>query len=308
VEGRDLSFADPVFYFVVIMNGGIMKKFMALVLSLSVLVLSLVSDAAERTQPSPQPPVINGVTWIKGPEVGKLGSMAELRIPKDYVFAGSNDTRIILEKTQNPTNGKELGFVAPNDLQWFVIFEFDDVGYVPDTEKGSLDADAMLETIKKGTEESNKERQRRGWAPMTVLGWEQKPRYNELTHNLEWAIRGESEGHKIINYNTRLLGRKGVMRVALVTEPEFLTPTMPKFQNILAGFGFSKGQKYSEFIQGDKVAQYGLSALVVGGAAAAAAKSGVFKWLWKVLVVAFIAVAAFLRRLFSRKKAQQDGM
>lgn len=115
---------------------------------------------------------------------------------------------------------------------------------------------------------------------------------------------GESEGHLVINFNTRLLGRGGVMRVTLVTDPTTLSPTLPKFKNVLAGFDFKKGQKYAEFRQGDKVAKYGLTALVVGAASAVAVKTGMFKWIWKALVAGFLALVVFLKRLYSRKKSQ----
>jgi len=249
-------------------------------------------------------PRLDGVKWQQGPSVGNLGSVATIQVPAGYVFVGANDTRVLMEVMRNPTNGTELGFIAPARHDWFVVFEFDDIGYVRDDEKHSLDAEAMLESIKAGTEAANKERKQRGWPVMTILGWEQGPRYNETTHNLEWAIKGESEGQVIINYNTRLLGRAGVMRVTLVTDPSILSPTLPKFKTVLSGFDFIQGQRYAEFRQGDKMAKYGLSALVVGGAAAVATKAGMFKWLWKVLVVAFLAAAGFLKKLFTRKKSQ----
>ena len=256
------------------------------------------SVAARAQTPNPE-----GVKWQEGPSIGDLSGIAEVRVPAGYVFAGANDTRVLMEEMQNPTSGKEMGFVAPAGQDWFVVFEFDDVGYIRDDEKGALDADAMLESIKKGTEASNDERRSRGWPTMTIIGWEQKPRYNEATHNLEWAIRGESEGNLVINYNTRLLGRGGVMRVTLVTNPTTLSQTLPQFNSLLTGFDFKQGQKYTEFRQGDKVAKYGLTALVVGGAAAAAAKTGMFKWIWKGLVVGVIALIAFLKHLFFRKRS-----
>ena len=251
-----------------------------------------------------QTPSSEGVRWQEGPSIGSLSDIAEVRVPGGYVFAGANDTRVLMESMHNPTSGNEIGLITPTDSNWFVVFEFDDVGYVRDDEKNSLDADAMLESIKKGTEASNKERLRRGWPIMTVLGWEQKPRYNEMTHNLEWAIRGESEGHLVINYNTRLLGRGGVMRVTLVTDPTTFSPTLPKFKNLLTGFEFKQGQKYAEFRQGDKVAKYGLTALVVGAASAVAVKTGLFKWIWKGLVVGILALFAFFTKLFSQTKSQ----
>lgn len=244
------------------------------------------------------------VKWQEGPSVGDLSGTADVNVPEGFVFAGAADTRDLMEAMQNPTSGREMGFIAPAGLDWFVVFEFDSTGYVRDDDKNSLDADAMLESIKKGTEAGNKERRRRGWPPMTIIGWEQTPRYNQSTHNLEWAIRGESEGKVVVNYNTRLLGREGVMRVTLVTDPPLLAPTLPKFKNVLAGFDFKQGHKYAEFKQGDKMAKYGLTALVVGGASAVAVKTGLFKWIWKALVIGFVALGAFVKNLFSGKKSK----
>ena len=244
------------------------------------------------------------VKWQQGPSIGNLSDTAQVHIPAGYIFAGANDTRILMKAMQNPTSGREMGFIAPVGIEWFVVFEFDDIGYVRDDEKSSLDPEAMLESIKKGTEASNKERTKNGWPTMTIIGWEQKPEYNETTHNLEWAIIGQSQGKDIINYNTRILGRGGVMRVTLVTDPTMLSPTLPKFKNVLAGYEFKKGRKYAEFRQGDKMAKYGLTALVVGGATAVAMKSGMFKWIWKGLLFGFLAIVGFIKKLFSRNNHQ----
>lgn len=251
--------------------------------------------------PAEQPPAIEGVKWQEGPSTGELGNTAQVQVPAGYVFAGGDDTRLIMEANRNPATGRELGFVSPAAEEWFAVFEYDDVGYVRDDEKHSLDADALLESIKAGTEAGNKERLRRGWPAMTILGWEQPPRYDEVTHNLEWAIRAESDGAPVVNYNTRLLGRGGVMEVTLVTDASELNATLPKFKKMLAGFEFKPGQKYGEFRTGDKMAAYGLTGLIVGGGTAVLVKSGAFKWLWKGLVVAGLALAAFIKKIFSRK-------
>jgi len=259
-------------------------------------------------EPSPSPSAgpswedLEAVKFQKGPSLGELGTTAQVKVPDGYVFAGGNDTRTIMETMQNPTTNRELGFVAPAKEDWFAVFEFQPIGYVKDDEKGSLDADAILESIKAGTEEGNKERARRGWPSLTVIGWETPPRYNEESHNLEWAVRLESEGQAAVNYNTRVLGRGGVMEVTLVCNPAQLNETLPKFKTMLAGFDFVQGQKYSEFRQGDKMAAYGLTGLIAGGGVAVAAKSGVLKWLWKGLVAAAVGIAALAKKIFSRKQ------
>jgi uncharacterized membrane-anchored protein len=277
------------------------------VLCLSALIV--LGQSKRKPSPSPSPTPVQGwqnfegVDFQKGPSVGTLGDAAQLKVPDGYLFAGANDTRVIMEANQNPITGREMGFVAPAGENWFAVFEFDDVGYVKDDEKDSLDANALLDSIKRGTEEGNKERLKRGWPIMTITGWEQQPHYNELTHNLEWAVRAQSEGEPIVNHNTRLLGRGGVMEVTLVVDPSTLAETLPKFKTMLAGFEFNSGHRYAEFRAGDKTAAYGLTGLIVAGGAATAVKAGAFKWLWKALVAAGVGISALVKKLFSRNRA-----
>jgi uncharacterized membrane-anchored protein len=248
-----------------------------------------------------KPSVLDNIKWLQGPALGDLGTIAEVKVPEGYVFAGAQDAKVLMEAMQNPLSGSEMGFLAPATMEWYLLFEFDDTGYVKDDEKDSLNADAMMKSIKTGNEEGNKERQKREWATMTITGWEQPPRYNPETHNLEWAIRAESQGAPVINYNTRLLGRSGVMKATLVADPAILADTLVKAKGVINDFSFKTGQKYAEFRKGDKLAKYGLSALVVGGATAVAVKSGLFKWLWKLIVLAALAVGAFFKRIFGKK-------
>jgi uncharacterized membrane-anchored protein len=270
-------------------------KIMALA---AMLCLNALPALAQQDQSS----ILNKVRWQRGPCSGALGEIAKIEVPSGYVFADGNDTRLLMEYLHNPTSGAEVGLIASTDSDWFVLFEFEETGYIKDDEKNSLDSGAMLKAITKGNEEVNKERIKRGWSPFKIIGWQQTPRYNSVTNNLEWAIQGESDGRQVINWNTRLLGRKGVMSVTLVTGPEQVQTTLPHYESLLGGFGYNPGNRYAEFQQGDKIAKYGLSALVVGGAAAAVAKSGLLKYLWKGFIVLVLAGAGFFKKLFGRKK------
>jgi uncharacterized membrane-anchored protein len=247
---------------------------------------------------------------ITGPGTAEMNN-SYFNIPQGYLFTDGDGARTLLEAMGNFTNGSEQGLLFSPDREWFVVFEFSDDGYVKDDEKDELDADKMLKAIKEGNEAANEERQRRGMPALHVLGWEQPPRYNETTHNLEWATRAESEGALSVNYNTRLLGRRGVMEVTLVCEPAILAATLPHYQTMLASFSYRPGETYAEFRQGDKIAQYGLAALVLGGAAAGAAKLGLFAWLavflkkaWKLVAVAVAAIAAAIGKLFGGRRRQ----
>src|SRR4051812_31130817 len=244
---------------------------------------------------------------IEGPATAKLQDIAQVQVPAGYVFVDGKGLRALLKKAGEPVSGNEMGLLRPTNHAWTVIFEYRDIGFVKDDDKNNLDADKLLNAIKQGTAEANKERVKNGNAPLEVVGWEQPPKYDETTHNLEWCIRGTSEDRAIVNYNTRLLGRKGVMEVVLIVDPEKLPETMPGFRDVLANYSFQTGQTYAEYRSGDKVAKYGLAALVLGGAAVGAAKLGLLTWLlvffkkgFKLIVVAFVAVIASIKKLFAK--------
>lgn len=253
-------------------------------------------------------------TILSGPATAHLGNVANIDVPAGYFFVDGKDYRAMLKAEGEPVNGGELGLLSSTNRDWSVVFEFDAVGYVKDDEKDSLNADKLLESIKRGTAEANKQRVKSGRSAIEVIGWEFPPKYDQTTHNLEWAIRGAIDGRPLLNYNTRLLGRKGVMEVVLVVEPDQLAATLPTFRSLLTGYNFTTGQTYAEYRPGDKVAKYGLGALVLGGAAVGAAKLGLFTWLavflkkgWKLVVVAFAAVASFFKKLFSGRGSKTDG-
>src|SRR5258706_4737916 len=256
---------------------------------------------------SAQQPGSNGkFNILRGQAKAPLEGVAQVDLPAGYVFLDGKTTRAMMKSSGEPSSGREYGSLMPTNGDWQVMFEYDDVGFVKDDEKDKLDADKLLDAIKRGTAAANRERVRIGNSPLEIIGWEQPPKYDATSHNLEWAIRATSEGRQILNYNTRLLRRKGVMEVVLIVEPEKLSETLPAFRNLLAGYEFQTGQTYAEYRPGDKVAKYGFAALVLGGTAVGAAKLGLFAWLavflkkgWKLVVVAVAAVAAGFKKMFA---------
>lgn len=241
--------------------------------------------------------------WHYGPYTAKMKDIAEVRIPARFVFLDGKNTRKLMEAMGNVNTNLEVGMMAPEDLSWFVVFEFSEIGYVKDDEKDKLDPDVLMKSIREGTEEANKIRKKRGFAGLRVLGWETEPNYNEYTHNLEWAtsfdtLDGSESG---INHNIRILGREGVMSATLVADKVHYETVLPEVDTFLEDFAFQPGQKYEEYRKGDKLAKYGLTALVAGGAAVLAAKTGLLKYLWKFLVFIAVGIGAFFKKLFGKK-------
>lgn len=256
----------------------------------------------------------SGLKVVKGPIKASLGSVAQIDVPAGFVFLDAKNYRAMLKAEGEPVSGDEVGWLSSTNEDWAVAFEFSDVGYVKDSDKDQLDhPEKLLARIKAGNEEANKTRIKAGNPAIEVVGWEMPPKYDSETHNLEWAIRGTVEGKPLLNYNTRLLGRKGVMEVVLICEPAQLQETLPKFRGLLSGYSYQSGQSYAEYRPGDKIAKYGLGALVVGGAAVGAAKLGLFAWVavllkkgWKLVVLLFAAIASFFKKLFGRKSTAEQ--
>jgi len=226
------------------------------------------------------------VNWVVGPKTVDLGQVAQLSLPEGYVFLNAADTRTLQEAVGNVPDGKEVGLVAPasDDENWYVVFDYAQVGYIKDDEKDKIDADAILKGISQGTEEANKVRAEKGASAIHVVGWQQPPQYDESTHNLTWAIIGQDdEGGRVVNFNVRLLGRKGVVSATLVEDEAKIVAARPHLDRILSAFSYKPGSRYAEFRSGDKMAEYGLAALVAGGAGAVAAKTGLLAVLFKVL-------------------------
>lgn len=258
------------------------------------------------------------IKFVHGPARGDLGTVAQIDVPEGFQFTGAEGTRKFQELLENPVDGKELGILMPDmrgksvaDGFWFVIFDFDPIGYVKDGDQKDLTAQTIstiLDSIRKGTEAANQERQRRGWATLSVVGWERQPFYDASSHNLVWAIRGSSiEDGKpsySVNYNTRILGRRGVLSANLVVDPAKLQSVVPTYDKLVKAISFKQGESYGEMRAGDKIAEYGLIGLITGGGVAVALKTGLLtKFLKPILigiVAVFVAIGKVFKNIFGR--------
>ena len=280
---------------------------------LALLAFAVVGTARAQTAPDPKVEEfrakLRALDWVRGPREIAVGGNSTLSLPDGFVYLDAANTSKFEELNENLSSGKEV-MVAPETLQWSAYLLFEDEGYVKDTEK--IDADAILKTLKENTEASNEERRRRGWPELHVAGWSIPPAYNSTTKRLEWATLLQAQGGGATNFFTKILGRKGFTTIILVSSPEDTATAVAALNNVLTGYRFNAGETYADWRPGEKVAEYGLTGLIVGGAVAAAVKTGLFKGLWKflvagvaamwkLLVAAAVAVMAGVRSFFKRK-------
>ena len=273
------------------------------------IVIALLIPATGWAASSPSPATaqnISDLAWHEGPATAAIGKNAVLKVNENIVFIDEANSRRFLELTGNlPSDG--INIIYNTKDRWWAAFSYEDTGHVKDDEK--IDADALLKNLREGDESSNAERKRRGMSELHTDGWYVPPHYDPATKRLEWGVKLRSDNGVSANYTIRLLGRTGVTSATLVSSPEQLDANVQSFKATLPGFDYNAGEKYSEFKQGDRIAEYGLAALIAGGAAAVATKKGLWGTIaaflaasWKVVAGVAIAAVAGVKKLFSRNK------
>lgn len=208
-----------------------------------------------------------------------IGDEATIDAPAGWFFVPRVGTARWLELTENLPDPSLIGVLVREDLETSIYFSFDAIGYVKDDER-ELDADELMASMREGEVAANAERKQRGFDELELVSWARPPAYNETTRSLEWGTLIRSKGvpdSDVVNFNTRRLGRSGVMSVLLVTDPKKLDIDVAMMNGSMARFAFVSGKDYASFKQGDHTAEIGLGALVVGGGVALAAKVGFFK-------------------------------
>lgn len=253
---------------------------------------------------------------VTGPAEVTLRDQAKLKLPEEYMFIPENEARALLRAMGNPVGNSVMGIVYPPknaDAGWMMVASYNPSGYVKDDDAKDWKANELLKTIREGTEEGNKERRSRGFPEMDIIGWIEKPTYEAATHRLVWSIASRDKGaaanaEQGVNYNTYALGREGYISLNLVTDASTIEKEKPVARTMLAALEFNSGKRYSDFnASTDRVAEYGLAALVAG---AAAKKLGAFAVIGafllkfsKVLIIGGLAALGVLGKFFMGRKS-----
>jgi uncharacterized membrane-anchored protein len=279
------------------------------------------AEESDRTEesgnaPSDQSGQGAALPWQAGPVALQLEHGVKVDLPAGYEFLAQPHAGQVMEKLGNLYNENLLGLIissSEND-DYFVTLRYDEEGFIKDDEE--VDGAEILEAMQEGEEEYNEERKKAGFEPIHAAGWEEPPRYDKAQHHLVWGLIVSSTDGDSINYNTRVLGRRGYVSVNLVTDRVHLADHKPVAAVLLKATSFDAGSTYEDFDSStDKVAEYGLTGLILGGAGlglAKVAKVGLLAKFGKlilagliagkkVIAVAVIALIAFVKKLMGRK-------
>ncbi|MFO1436613.1 MAG: DUF2167 domain-containing protein [Gammaproteobacteria bacterium] len=249
-------------------------------------------------------------------EIKLSDGLATLRLPAEFRYLDPEQTKKLLEEGWgNPDGGGTLGMIVPSatspmsDNGWGVIVTYEENGYVSDKDADSINYDDLLKEMQSSIKDENEERKKAGYGSIELVGWAERPSYDKATHKMYWAkdLRFDGSDQHTLNYNIRVLGRRGVLVLNAVAGMSQLAAIKTDMQKVIAFTDFNPGHSYTDFdSKTDKVASYGLAALVAGGIAA---KTGLLAKLValliaakKLVVLAIAGIAAFFSKLFKRAK------
>jgi len=246
--------------------------------------------------------------------------LATIHVPPEFRYLKPDQADLILVQAWgNPPGTKTLGMLFPADVSpltsegWGVVITYQEDGYVKDADAEKIDYNDLLQKMKKESVEDNAERKKQGYQQIDLVGWAEPPRYDPPNHKLYWAKELKVEGAKenTLNYNIRVLGRRGVLVLNAIAGMKQLPEITEKMQKVITFVDFNEGHRYAEFKPGvDRIAAYGIAGLIAG---TVAAKTGLFKYLIGILIAAkkavvagVIAIGAFFKKLFGRKTERQQ--
>jgi uncharacterized membrane-anchored protein len=248
---------------------------------------------------------------LVGPRVVDLGHGVEIDLPAGAQLFEHEVAQQIL-RAQGDAHEDALAMVTRPDVPWTIWIEYGDIGHVTDEDADELDADGLLESLRAGNAEQNKQRKAMGVLDLVIDGWSEPPRYDRAHRQLLWGVNAHDAESKVVNHFTRVLGRQAIVSIALVCAPEDLAAAKAAAADIIGGVRFQTGSRYEDFDEStDKSSGLGLTGLILGGAAVAkVAKVGIFAAILKFLIafkkifiLGGLAVAALAGKLIGRGRS-----
>lgn len=258
--------------------------------------------------------------WHTG-EILLGNGFARLRLGPEFRYLEPDEAKRVLEELWgNPPGEPTWGMVFPADLGpfdeecWAVVLRYEAEGHVADDDAAEIDYDELLASMQSGAREENEARAAAGFGTLEIVGWAERPHYDAAQHELFWAkeLQFSDAPVRTLNYDVRLLGRKGVLSMNAVADMDALDVVRRGMAELLGSVEFTEGNRYEDFDSSvDQLAAYGIGGLIAGKLAL---KAGLFKGLLALLVaskklvlVALVALAALARRFLGRKRPEAGG-
>lgn len=249
-------------------------------------------------------------------EYGKVSlenGLAEIEIPQGYKFLNSEQSKYVLSELWGNPPSEVLGMLFPEKISpiddnftYAVEITYSNDGYIDDEDAKDLDYEDLLEEMQDDTNSANPERKKLGYPEIELLGWASEPFYDDKEKKLHWAKELKFEGDDVntLNYNIRVLGRKGYLNLNAIGTIDVLPLFKNDVNKIINSVHFTEGNRYSDFNPDiDKVAAYGIGGLIAGKLLAKAGFFALLLKFWKFIAIGAVGLfSVFKKKIFGSKE------
>jgi uncharacterized membrane-anchored protein len=246
-------------------------------------------------------------------EIKLDNGIGSLHVPTGFRYLDARQADYVIHDLWgNPPGGETLGMIVPEDIgitsanSWAFIITYDEMGYVKDDDATDMDYEELLKEMQADAAATNEERKKLGYETIAIIGWASKPFYDNEKKVLHWAkeIKFGETGGTTLNYNVRVLGRKGVLVLNAVASMEQLPDVKKNIDPVLTSFNYTDGNKYADFNpEMDEVAAWTIGGLVAGKVLA---KAGFFALILKNIKLIALAIGGLATAIWRwyRKKTE----
>lgn len=252
-------------------------------------------------------------------QTGKValpGGLAEINVPAGFKYLNADQSAYVLTQLWGNPPSETMGLLFPEqsgpfdtNFVYAVEISYTEDGFVDDEDAADIDYDDLLGDMKDDVLEENKTREEMGYPTYELVGWATPPYYDQPNKKLHWAkeLKFEESDINTLNYNIRILGRKGYLVLNAIGDINALKAVNNDVSKILSSVEFTEGNRYEDFNpEIDKVAAYGIGGLIAGKVLAKVGFFALILKFWKIIALGAVGLFAGVKKFFfGEKKAEE---
>ncbi len=254
--------------------------------------------------------------WQTG-AINLNNGMATINVPSGMRYLDAEQSnRVLTDLWGNPPSDNSLGMLFPVDKSPVspdvVAFNlsWDEMGYVKDDDADKINYDDLLKELQKDAQEGSKQRVEMGYEAIEIVGWASKPFYDKNSKVLHWAKEikfGSGEMGNTLNYDVRVLGRKGVLSMNAIGDMASVDQVKGMIPGVVSSVGFNEGHRYADFdSKVDDVAAWTIGGLVAGKVLAKAGFFAIILKFIKPILFALVAFSGVIWRFITGRKKEEE--
>lgn len=237
--------------------------------------------------------------------------IGKITIPKGFKYLDAAQAETVLvDLWGNPqSENATLGMIFPeeqgvlSETGYAFNIQYDEIGYVKDNDADDIDYDELLKQLQDEAKEANSARAAQGYEAIQIVGWAAKPYYDHERKILHWAKEikfGDAEVNTL-NYNVRILGRKGVLVLNAIAVMPDLATVKKDIPQVLDIVTFNDGYAYKDFDPKiDQVAAWTIGGLVAGKVLSKVGLLAILIKFWKIIALAVAGAFGAMLKFFKK--------